>query len=217
MLALLVGIVAVPITSTALFLQQDAVQTLTNTDAETLRDMALSDRSRLRAQRRLYWRAIEQSQREEDFERPDFNDPSSYERVYGSAPETDDQEQVTEVTSLTTDQLETHDRSLLRRYTRAGFCPDGLKNFYISGFYELCKALVGSNVKDTVKGLLNDKAYLRQQLKGSAPNEEVSQFKLRMQMIDEAKNGYRRDPGQVPMRPTECVMNPDCLEPTYSN
>ena len=210
MLALLVGIVAVPVTSTALFLQPGAVDSL-QLEPQSLRDTALEDRSRVRAQRRLYWQAIEQSQRNEDFERPDFNDPSTYQRVYGSAPVVEEQLDKSTVTSLATNQLETHDRALLRRYTRAGFCPDGLKTFPISGFYDLCVSLVGDSVKkDPVTGLLNNKAYLRQQFKGSAP--EISEFKLRMQMIDEANNGYRRDPGQVPMRPTNCVLNPDCLQ-----
>lgn len=210
MLALLVGIVAVPVTSTALFLQQSAVDTL-ELEPQSLRDAALGDRSRLRAQRRLYWQAIEQSQRNENFERPDFNDPSTYERVHGSAPEAEASDDVTTVTSLTTNRLETHDRALLRRYTRAGFCPEGLKTFPITGFYELCVNLVGESVKEApATGLLNHKAYLRQRFKGSAP--EISGFKLRMQMMDEARNGYRRDPGQLPMRPTYCVMNPDCLQ-----
>ena len=210
---MLVGIVAVPVTSTALFLQQDALETLG--DAQTLRDTALQDRSRLRAQRRLYWQAIEQFQvlteEGEDVSKPDFNDPSTFEQVRSAAPEKE--EEATQVTSLTTNQLEAHDRALLRRYTRAGFCPEGLKSFSIVGFYDLCIALVGDSVKDKpVTGLLNHNAYMYQQLRGSAPDQNISQFKLRMQMIDEANDGYRRDPGQLPMRPTNCVMNPGCLQ-----
>ena len=222
MIAMLVGIIAVPITSTALFLQQDSIETM-DINATDLRDTALEDRSRLRAQRRLYWHAIEQFQNGILTEKPDINDPSTYLPTHRSAPEQEvEQEEAedtdNEITSISTNQLETHDRALLRRYTRAGFCPEGLKDFYIPGFYELCNSLVGESVRrEPVTGLLNHNAYLYRALRRSAPETELSGFRLRLKMIDEAYNGTRRDSGALPMRPVSCTMNPDCLTPRSGN
>ncbi|MCA9370560.1 MAG: hypothetical protein KC680_01205 [Candidatus Peregrinibacteria bacterium] len=223
MIALLVGIIAVPLTSTALFIQQDSLPTM-NMDAEDLRSAALQDRSRIRAQTRLYWNAITQFQKltEEqgiDVKKPDFNDTSTFD-VHGSAPEEDAViEDDKEVSSLTTDQLEWQDRSLLRRYTRAGFCPEGLRDFYIPGYYELCNALIDDSRKrmQPVTGLLNHNAYLYRALRRAAPNTDVTGWKLRQRMIDEAYNGERRDGGATPGRPVTCTMNPDCLTPRYSD
>lgn len=219
MLALLVGIVAVPLTSTALFIGGEALETL-DIDPNTIQRSALEDRSRIRAQTRLYWRAVEmyQQKREQgiDVTKPEFNDPSSYERVHSAAPDVVEVDLPDTVTSLTTDQLETQDRALLRRYTRAGFCPESLKDFRIPGFYDLCTSIVGIAVKsDPVRGLLNHNAYLHQALRSAAPS--ISPFKLRMQMMDEAMNGTKRTAPDRRMRPTVCVMNPDCLDPRYSN
>lgn len=219
-LALLVGVVAVPITSTALFVNQEALSD--DISVEDLRVKALEDRVRLRAQRRAYTNAIDEFQEKKaagiDVVKPDINNPASVqdvfdakaEEVHGSAPDT--------VSSLTTDQLETHDRALLRRYTRAGFCPDVLKNFYIDGFYQLCLALVGEGVKkEPVTGLLNHSAYIKRTLHG-APTDGLAGFKLRMKMIQQANDSTRRrDGGVLPGRPTVCVMNPDCLNPRYSD
>lgn len=217
MVALLVGIISVPLTSTALFLQQDSVQTMDIT-AEDLRQEALGDRSRLRAQRRLYWNAIEQFQNltEQGFSvaKPNINNPATFDYgdVHGAAPEKVEEPTVS---SLTTDQLESQDRSLLRRYTRAGFCPEGLRDFYIPGFYELCTSLVDDDRKrmEPVTGLLNHNAYLYRQFRSAAPNAKLTGMKLRLKMIDEAYNGERRDGGVLPGRPTTCTMNPDCLTP----
>lgn len=218
-LALLVGIVAVPMTSTALFMHQSVLERL-DTDPTNIRRSALEDRSRIRAQTRLYWNAVKmfQDKKEQgiDVEKPDFNDLDSIENVHSAAPEVVPVAEESAVTSLTTDQLASHDRALLRRYTRAGFCPESLKSFYIDGFYELCTSLVGLAVKSNpVTGFLNHNAYLHQALRSAAPT--LSPFKLRMQMMDQALRGSKRDSGQRHGRPTVCVMNQDCLNPRYSD
>lgn len=215
MVALLVGIIAVPLTSTALFLQQDSVETM-DMSAQDLLKSAADDRPRLRAQRRLYNRMMEQYQNGRTQVKPMFNDPSTYENVFPSASLEPEEEEEGVVSSLTTDQLETHDRSLLRRYTRAGFCPEGLKNFYIEGFYELCVSLVGQNElhQRPIRGLLNHNAYLYRKLRPSA-TIAIPPMRLRLQMIEQAHSGQKRDGGVMPMRPLVCVMNPDCLQPRY--
>ena len=235
MLALLVGVTAVPITTTGLFIQQQVFDdTLTGTD---LRQRALEDRRRLRGQRRMYWQAIEQYQKKrkagEEVEKPDVNDPTflkknvlvdterSVEDSSGAKESEDAKDEVapavTKEEALTAKELNTQDRGLLRRYTRAGFCPESLKSFRIQGFYGLCRALVGESVKaEPVVGLLNHNAYLYKKFRSSAP--KTTGFKLRMQMVEEANDrGTRRAGGATPGRPTTCVMNPNCLEPRYSD
>ncbi len=196
MLAILVGIIAVPITSTALFLQQESANTLQTTPND-LRKSALDDRSKLRAQRRLRLHSIHKSA--------------------PSVPDTAEKKDV--VSSLTAGQLESHDKALLRRYTRAGFCPEGLKDFYIEGFYNLCMSLVGKDrvSSQPAQGLLNHNAYIYRQVRRAAPHSDLSPWALRMKMIDDAYNGTRRDGGVRPLRPIKCVMNPDCLTPRYSD
>lgn len=222
-LALLVGIVAVPLTSTALFIQQDVLENADISGVE-LRKRAMDDRARLRAQRRLYWQAVEVFQEKSnngvDVTMPDVNDPASMDRVFDAEKEEAVHEAAPVVTSLTTDQLNTQDRGLLRRYTRAGFCPDALRGFPIPGFYDLCVALVGAGVKkEPVMGLLNHNAYLIRTLRDLKPAAaDISPFKLRMKMVDQANDsGNKRDSGALPGRPTTCVMNPDCLNPRYGN
>ena len=216
MLALLVGIVAVPVTSTALFIRQEIAPV--DVSAEELRNSAIGDRSRLRAQRRLYWQVMERMESGKvDIEKPYINDTEALENamidpveeVIHAAPPVE--------TTLTSRQLNPQDRGLLRRYTRAGFCPEGLKDFRVPGFYELCLLLAGAKVKaEPVMGLLNHNAYFYRTLRSSAPN--IGAFKMRMQMIQEAGDrNNRRDSGVLPGRPTTCVMNLDCQMPRYNN
>lgn len=216
-MGLLVGIIAVPVTSTALFIRQDIQPQ--DVSAEELHRSALGDRSRLRAQRRLYWQVIERMESGEiDIEKPDINDTQTlvealHKEETAETAETEDSEELT----LTARNLNTQDRGLLRRYTRAGFCPESLESFRVPGFYQLCVSLVGAAVKkEPVVGLLNHNAALYRALRPSAPN--VSAFKLRMQMMQEAGDrSNRRDSGVLPGRPSTCVMNLDCQMPRYNN
>ncbi|MBT7337283.1 hypothetical protein HN801_01090 [Candidatus Peregrinibacteria bacterium] len=223
-IALVVGVIAVPMTSTALFLNQKAVDGLDDTSATDLRIRAMEDRRRVRAEGRAYWRAMEQFQRAEDAgleaKKPDRNNLDSIDDALNQ--NTGEEEAVHEaapaVTSLETRTLKTHDRALLRRYTRARSCPEGLKDFRVPGFYDLCNAIVGAGVSpQPIRGLLNHNAYIYGKLRGSAPNA-VKGFKLRMQMLQQANDSTRRrDGGNIPGRPTTCAANPDCLEPRYNN
>jgi hypothetical protein len=215
MLALLVGIVAVPITSTALFIRQDIAPQ--NVSMEELRRSAFGDRSRLRAQRRLYWHIMERMESGKiDIVKPDINDADALQDALK-----DPVEEVVEVappleTTLTARNLVPQDRGLLRRYTRAGFCPVSLKNFRVPGFYELCVLLAGDKVKaEPVVGLLNHNAYFYRTLRYSAP--DIGGFKLRMKMMEMTLVRNRRDPGVLPGRPSICISNLNCQMPRYSN
>lgn len=215
-LALLVGIVAVPITSTALFINQTVAPV--DVSAEDIRQSAIGDRSRLRAQRRMYWQVMERMEAGEiDINKPDINDTDALQEALDYEEEVVKEEENAEEITLTARELNTQDRGLLRRYTRAGFCPEGLKNFRIPGFYGLCVSLVGAAVKsEPVVGLLNHNANLYRTLRGSAP--DVSGFKLRMQMIEQANNrDTRRDDTTGPARPKVCIMNPTCHLPRFNN
>ncbi len=216
MLALLVGIVAVPVTSTAIFIQQQATDTLRLSPME-LYHKAAEDRRRVRAQTRIYWNAIDQFQRKQEqgiaVTKPDINDPDSIDRVFSATDET-----VTEtVTSISTDKLDERNRMLLQLYTRAGFCPDTLTRTLGAAFHKLCVSIVGNDARTTpITGFINDNVYIRRTLRGAA--SDLPPFKLRLQMLKEAMDpSTRRDGGQLPGRPTVCVMNKDCLTPRSNN
>lgn len=221
MIALLVGVVAVPVTSTALFMNTRATEEGGAEIQKSIFEQASGDRSMLRARRRMYQQGVEAFEKarrtNDDAIMPNINDPDSIERAINQNEQEEEVHEAAPVVStLTADELNMQDRLLLRRYTRARFCPEGLKDFRVTGFYDLCVGLVGSSVsRKPVTGLLNHSAYLYRKLRGAAP--ELSPFKLRMKMMEQAQKGTKRDTGKVPGRPTTCVMNPDCLEPRYNN
>ena len=215
MIALLVGVIAVPVSSTALFLHHDVVYESAETD--DVRSSIRESREDIRERRRLYWRAIEEYQKRRKSDpdtaiKPNVNDRASIEKALrqNEVQEEEGEEQEPTVSSLTTRDLSAQDRHLLRRYTRAGTCPDSLKDFRIEGFYDLCLSLVGESAKrEPVQGLLSNSAYLYRTIRPSAP--DIPAFKLRVQMLKEAMDsGNRRDPGVLPGRPKHCVMNPNC-------
>ncbi len=202
------GVVAVPVTSTALFVNQQVQQG--QMMPSEIRQKALEDRVRLRLQQRKYWDAADQFDASSGEVMPDINTMESIQKSLRPAAQKT-------VEILDANDLDPSDRLFLRNYTHSGNCPESLKGFHIPGFYELCVSIVGEDVKQApVTGLLNNRAYLNRTLGKSAPN--LSAFKLRMQMIQEANDSAtRREDGTGPGRPTVCVMNPDCLNPRYGD
>ena len=212
--ALMVGIIAVPVTSTALFLRNEQI----SEDGDTILEInkrAYEDQTKLRRQRRAYWRAIEhfsdQKRHGNDIEKPDINDLDSVDKTLGTNLEEVEEVHTSadEITSLTTNDLSSQDRRMLRRYTRANMCPTTLKNFPIEGFYELCISIVGEEkVYDKPRtGLLNHSAYIYRKLRRQQPN--MPSFKLRMQMMEEALDkSNRREDGVGPGRPTPYTQEP---------
>lgn len=164
--------------------------------AETMQDNA-----ERRAREREAFRALEESRKGTSV-RDHVTKPSA-------GNETDDSDETYHTSSLSTEDVGTKERLLLRKYVRARACPESLKLSPISGFYELCLSLVGAGVSSSLPtGLTNHTAYLKRMLRGAA--SALPAFKLRMQMLDQAGNGEKRDPGQLPMRPTNCVKSADC-------
>ncbi|MBI1934286.1 hypothetical protein HYS30_01340 [Candidatus Peregrinibacteria bacterium] len=103
-----------------------------------------------REQRRLYSRAIETCRdRRQDGQVIDcttikINDPATFQpfltdAVSSAVPPSDVSHAAAE--DLKVDALSALDRSLLRRYQRAGSCPITLKT-YLPGFYELCVRVI---------------------------------------------------------------------------
>ena len=198
LMALLIGVVTVPVSTTALFIHQSAIGE--SQDSSVVQ--AMEDRRRARAQQRSSWRITEQRKRAAEV---------SEDAVHSAAPEED----TSAITSLSTESLSAEHRAMLRTYTRARACPVSLKNFPVPGFYELCLAVVGTGASsDVIRGFMNYDEYLHRETR--LIPVDVPAFKLRMQMLEQAKDSTRRrDGGQVPGRPTTCVSNPDCLDQKY--
>lgn len=197
LMALVIGVVAVPVSTPAVFINHTAIGE--SRDISSVQDM--EDRRSARAKQRSSWRIAEQVKRAEDVAQDTLHAAAS--------------EEGSPVTSLSTDALTSEDRAMLRRYTRAHTCPLSLKNSPIPGFYRLCLSVVGEDASsDAIQGFINHDAYLHQASHTSTT--DVSAFKLRMQMLEQATDSTRRrDGGSVPGRPTTCSSNPNCLQQQY--
>lgn len=194
---MLVLIAAVPLARTqAIFRSQDQDGRVSENLGD-LRQAVHSDAARVHLQRRAYDAAVERCaeliKRGEDVVCPDFNNPASFntyvvpEATHPSAPST-----------AQTDTLDNHAKILLRRYTKAGFCPQSLHDFYLAGFYELCRSLVGVGVtSDYIRGFSSDIEGLSR-MKASAP----ATLKLRLKMLEQANDrSNRRADVSGPARP----------------
>lgn len=203
-LAILLSLITVPAASTAYILHTDAE---TNTNSEVLQK-AIQDRARVRAQERKYWNAISDftGEHRDDTLLPDIDvnddktiDPllSGQITIHGAAPRN-----IRATTS--DDSVDPNGRMLLRRYTRAGYCPESMKRYPIPNFYEMCISLVGENASQTfTKGFINDSAKVRR----AVNNSSIPAFKLRMQMLQQAldRATRRTDNTKLPGRPTSPV------------
>ncbi len=200
-IALLVGIVAIPASSTALFL--DSQMKKSAMDASEIRTDVLLDAVQKRAAARRYLDVAEEFQNGSGI-RNDVLKPSAQQQPAGT-------EGAEDVSSLSTEGLSIEERELLRRYVRARACPESLRRSPIAGFYELCLAIVGSGAAETLpQGLLNHTAYTTRTLR-HLTEKAVPGFKLRMEMLKQAADpATRRDPGALPGRPTNCVKSADC-------
>jgi len=198
--ALLVGIVAIPAGSTAFFL--DSQMQRSAMDASEIRTDVLLDAVQKRAAARRYLDAAEEFRKGSGI-RNDAVKPSAAVQAGSEGAE--------DVSSLSTEDLSTTERELLRKYIRARSCPKNLQHSPIAGFYELCLAIVGSGASEVLPtGLLNHTAYTTRSLRRLTENG-LQGFKLRMEMLKQAADpATRRDPGQLPGRPTNCVKSADC-------
>jgi hypothetical protein len=218
--AVLAGMVMIPVaTSQASFRFQN--EDLSEVDAKpTVEERAIDHRTDWRTIRRAYAKALNACRTTERHIGepvlcPVFNDLSTYSeylkgvnlsvhnRMWKKARSRASAPQPT--TSVDTDKLDSSQRLLLRRYTRAGFCPQSLKKHSLKGFYDLCRSIVGEDVSDEAPtGIVNDKVKLRQSL-----IVQPKTLKSRLQMIREARDASnRREDGSGPTWPTRTATDP---------
>ena len=193
----LILVAAVPLSQTSAVFTADE-------NTESLRDFAKEyHQTNWRARRRAYSRhrdhCRDSKRTNPEYECADFNDApyrKSRSRVEGSR-EAVDHPAAPEVKHVT--DLSYRERQMLRRYIRAGVCPDTLINFDVKGFYELCKSMILiSEPEDPITGILNDVANSRS--KRAAP---PATLRLRMQMLNQANDQSTRRTGLAkPSRPT---------------
>ena len=177
--------------------------------ARAVRNRALNDRSALRQRRRAYTDAAEKCRdarrTDPNAECPNINDPTTYggERVHkagpGSGPvpvESDAPKSVRpKAESRTTTRpyeenyerhqersLSTHDRLLLRKYIRAGYCSKKAGD----RVYKLCVEQLGPESRhgSAPVGLINDNMQLHSMNRSAVPS-----IKLRLRMLDQAVSG----------------------------
>ena len=182
LVAVLVGVAAVPATMTGLFrsIDDDGTQVEQSVD---LRDTAINDISRVRAARRGYWAAVEMYNEltrlgYTNLTFPNINDAESIgfylnkknfvkgettdEAPLAAAPE----EAVDAPEELPTAQEELNAlpeiyRRLLEGYVDTGRCPGSLRQYHIAGFYNLCVRLLDEHIDAIRSNLAERSAYLR--------------------------------------------------------
>ncbi|HCI04333.1 MAG: hypothetical protein QF755_04680 [Candidatus Peribacteraceae bacterium] len=175
---------------------------------------AIKNRAMQRRQQREYWEAMKKYQYrirdgEEGLTPPEINNYQSIlfylrdervpvqpkEEVHGSAGEEG-------VSSLQIEELGEKERHLLRRYQRANNCPDTLVNYGLAGFYDLCKSVTKNPTTESRRGLLNPRQWMNRDKKSYVPT-----MKLRMQMLEQAKDRSNRKENTSPGRPTPYIKS----------
>ena len=199
-LALLVSIASIPLTTEALFRSQHDDGTRLEVGVPDVQKVAKDDTTDRRLRSREYHKAIELyrdrlKRGEMGLIKPDINDSATVDFYLQKVEEEADHSAASEKrTDVVTDQnISDDDRLLLRRYERAGYCPESLKN-YVSGFYELCVKLSGKKLKSGNRtGILND--LIRTRARSILPNTINS----RLEMLRQAREGTKRE-STAPMR-----------------
>ncbi len=182
-----------------------------------LKSAAIEDRVNARKKTREFYQAMKEYQErtkrgEEGLVPPDINDYQSIlsyikdnnppvqpktvvpEKTHEAASEEK------EVSSLQVEDLGEKERHLLRRYQRANSCPDSLKGYGLSGFYELCLSVTANPTGEARKGLLNPRQWLNKN-KVYRP----ATMKLRMEMLQQALDRSGRRESVTPGRPDSYV------------
>lgn len=202
-LALLVAIVSVPLTTEALFRSADDDGTQFETNVPNIFEMARSYHEEGQANRREFYEAMEMYREklkngELALIKPDINNRATVDYYFGriTLEEAKHAAAPKKVVSsgtgatnkgLTEAEISKDDRALLRRYERAGYCPESLRN-YISGFYELCKMLAGKSLRKSPRmGIMNDLIRIQ-----SARNVLPNTLNNRLEMLRQAREGTKR-------------------------
>ncbi len=181
LVAVLVGVAAVPATMTGLFRSIDD-EGVKVEQSEDLHSKASNDVARLRAARRGYWLAVEMYNEltrlgYTNLTFPNINDMASI-RFYLNREnyvhgETTDKaslaaasEEVDAVEEAPTAREEYKAlpeiyQDLLDGYVDTGRCPPSLRQFHEKGFYELCHRLLDEHIDAIRSNLAERSAYLR--------------------------------------------------------
>ncbi|OGJ56149.1 hypothetical protein A2706_02400 [Candidatus Peribacteria bacterium RIFCSPHIGHO2_01_FULL_51_35] len=198
-LAVLVSIASIPLSTEALFRSQHDDGTRLEVGVPDVQKAAKADTTDRRLRAREYHKAIELyrdrlKRGEMGLVKPDINDPATVDFYLQKAEEEAEHSAAPKRTDVVTAQnISDDDRLLLRRYERAGYCPESLKN-YVSGFFELCVKLAGSKLKSGNRtGILND--LIKARSRTTLPNT----LKNRLEMLRQAREGTKRE-STAPMR-----------------
>lgn len=197
--ALLVVVTSLPITKDALIGSNSresmaAIQKAAKDDSVARRER----RHRYYDATELYWERTKRG--EEDIPVPNVNDPKTidfyFEEKHEAAPVPVRVKPST--LQLTINAVSDQDRLLLRRYERAGTCPESLKQ-YVEGFYELCVSLADKRLHGAARtGFINDLVRSRTQNKVLPKT-----LNNRLEMLRQAKEGTKRTDGTGPSRTTD--------------
>lgn len=214
-LALLVAIVSVPLTTEALFRSQDQDGVKFEVGVPDIMEMARNYHEEGQANRREFYEAMEIFREklkdgEQDLIKPDINNRATVDYYFGritleeakhaAAPKALRGGSGSTTAVLTEDTVSKDDRALLRRYERAGYCPESLRN-YIAGFYDLCKTLAGKSLRTSPRmGILNDMIRIQ-----AARKVLPKTLNNRLEMLRQAREGTKR-PNTV--RPTTRTAAP---------
>ncbi len=195
--ALLVAVVSIPLTTQALFRSQDQEGFKTE-KGENVIQHVLDYKPTFRERTREYHEAMRMFQErtkdgEADLPLPDINDPESVAFYFEVQAEEEVASHGAATPSTTAtiaeEDISDGDKALLRRYTRAHYCPESLKKYVVKGFYELCVSLVGSGRFTRPRtGIINDIANMRSKQK-VLPNT----LNNRLEMIRQAREGTKRE------------------------
>lgn len=206
LVAAMIGVIAIPTAMTGLFqsIDDDGVNAV---PIVNLHQKAIHDRTRVRSARRNYWRAVgvyNELHRlgVEGIVPPDVNDSDSVhyylnpdnfshvdgltDSIHAAAPTTVGDGYISSVSSAKAQYraLSERYRDLLDGYITTGFCPTSLRNYHLTGFYDLCTTLLDEHIVEVSPSLLNRSVYLRGfQSVGFAP---LRNLRNRLEVLEES-------------------------------
>jgi hypothetical protein len=202
LVAALIGVVAIPTAMTGLFqsIDDDGRNVVPLID---LHNKAINHRSEVRRIRRNYWRAVgvykELIRRGvEDIMPPDINDtdsvkyylnPENFAAIEGTDDVLHASPSVEGYRTISAAQVEYRRKSeryrdLLDGYITTGFCPGSLRQYHLTGFFELCNALLEEHIAAVSPSLINRSVYLRGfQSVGFAP---LRTLRNRLKVLEES-------------------------------
>lgn len=204
-LAVMIGVLSVPVATTALFQSIDNDTAPANTMSVTdLRQDALEDAVRVRTMRRRYWRAVEIYNEMvrggmTNLVAPDINDPISVDwylryaageelpalPTRAAAPE--EASVSMENGELVFELLPERDQDLIEGYVNTGRCSVTLKTHepaYGEAFYELCLAILDARIAVQNKTVVDRAAQLRSLQR--VQHNQMDVLRQRLRVLEES-------------------------------